>query len=60
MKKLSKQKRKMEAADKPEMTLGLDMGDRFSHYCLLNAEGGCGGGSAHTKHRSSAQAAFRG
>jgi transposase len=29
----------MEAADKPEMTVGLDMGDRFSHYCLLNGEG---------------------
>jgi hypothetical protein len=26
-------------ADKPEMTFGLDMGDRYSHYCLLNADG---------------------
>ncbi len=39
MKKVSKQMRKMEAADKPEMTLGLDLGDRYSHYCLLNAVG---------------------
>jgi transposase len=39
MKKVSKQMRKMEAADKPEMTVGLDLGDRFSHYCLLNADG---------------------
>lgn len=39
MKKVSKQTRKMEASDKPEMTLGLDMGDRYSHYCLLNQEG---------------------
>jgi transposase len=39
MKKVSKQMRKMEAGGKPEMTGGLDMGDRFSHYCLLNEEG---------------------
>jgi transposase len=30
---------KMEVANKPEMTLGLDMGDRYSHFCLLNADG---------------------
>jgi transposase len=35
MKKVSKPMRKMEATNKPEMTLGLDMGDRYSHYCLL-------------------------
>jgi transposase len=29
----------MEVAEKPEMTLGLDMGDRYSHYCLLNPQG---------------------
>jgi transposase len=29
----------MEVANKPEMTLGLDMGDRYSHFCLLNADG---------------------
>jgi transposase len=39
MKKVSKQMRKMEAMDKPEMTVGLDLGDRYSHYCLLNADG---------------------
>jgi transposase len=31
--------RKMEAAEKPEMTAGLDWGDRVSHSCLLNADG---------------------
>ena len=39
MKKVSKQMRKMEAPDKPEMTMGLDIGDRYSHYCLLNQPG---------------------
>ena len=39
MKKVSKQMRNMEGTDKPEMTLGLDMGDRYSHYCLLNPQG---------------------
>ena len=40
MKKLSKQTQEMEATlGKPTMTLGLDMGDRFSQYCLLNEEG---------------------
>ena len=39
MKKVSKQMRNMEVTEKPEMTLGLDMGDRYSHYCLLNQQG---------------------
>jgi hypothetical protein len=26
--------RAMEVANKPEMTLGLDMDDRYSHYCF--------------------------
>jgi len=26
-------------AVKPEMTVGLDLGDRFSRYCLLNGDG---------------------
>jgi len=25
--------------EKPERTVGLDLGDRFSHYCILNAHG---------------------
>jgi transposase len=30
----------MEAVStKPEMTVGLDLGDRYSHYCVLNADG---------------------
>jgi len=40
MKKVSKQMQRMEASQaKPAMTVGLDMGDRFSRYCLLNEEG---------------------
>jgi len=40
MKKVSSQLPKMEAGiAKPEMTLGLDLGDRYSHYCLLNGDG---------------------
>ena len=60
MKKVSKQMPKMEVYDKPEMTLGLDMGDRYSHYCLLNAARRRGRGGPHAKHRSRAPAAFRG
>jgi hypothetical protein len=25
--------------EKPEITIGLDLGDRFSHYCMLNGDG---------------------
>src|ERR1035437_8465622 len=40
MKKVSRQLPQMEAGiAKPEMTLGLDLGDRYSHYCLLNGDG---------------------
>jgi transposase len=40
MKKVSKESQgKQWSQDKPTMTMGLDMGDRFSHYCLLNEEG---------------------
>ena len=39
MKKVSKQQLSMETTkDKPGMTMGLDLGDRYSHYCLLNGE----------------------
>jgi transposase len=39
MKKVSKQQLSMETTkDKPGMTMGLDLGDRYSHYCLLNRE----------------------
>jgi transposase len=37
MKKVSKQQLGMGTTkDKPGMTVGLDLGDRYSHYCLLN------------------------
>lgn len=40
MKKVSKQQLAMETTkDRPGMTMGLDLGDRYSHYCLLNEEG---------------------
>ena len=40
MKKVSRELPKMEAGlVKPEMTVGLDLGDRYSHYCLLNSDG---------------------
>lgn len=39
MKKGSKQQPAMETRkDKPGMTVGLDLGDRYSHYCVLNEE----------------------
>ena len=39
MKKVIKKQRGMETTtDKPGMTVGLDLGDRYSHYCVLNAE----------------------
>jgi transposase len=39
MKKVSKQQLAMETTkDKPGMKVGLDLGDRYSHYCLLNEE----------------------
>ena len=36
MKKVSRGAGRME---KPEITIGLDLGDRFSHYCMLNGDG---------------------
>lgn len=36
MKKISRGAKQME---KPEITIGLDLGDRFSHYCMLNSDG---------------------
>ena len=40
MKKVSKQMLLKETTLlRPSATVGLDLGDRFSHYCLLNAEG---------------------
>ncbi len=36
MKKVSRGAGRME---KPEITIGLDLGDRFSHYCMLNEDG---------------------
>jgi transposase len=39
MKKVSKQHRAMKSThDKPLITVGLDLGDRYSHYCFLNED----------------------
>jgi transposase len=39
MKKLIKSGHEVETAnDQPGMTVGLDLGDRYSHYCLLNED----------------------
>jgi transposase len=39
MKKVSKSQPFMKAThDKPELTVGLDLGDRYSRYCMLNEE----------------------
>ena len=40
MKKVSKMAQQMEITkDKPAITVGLDVGDRYSHYCVLNEDG---------------------
>lgn len=41
MKKSSRATRNNQEAsqrEKPELTVGLDLGDRYSHYCMLNAD----------------------
>jgi hypothetical protein len=35
MKKISKQSQVVKVA-KPERSVGLDLGDRFIHYCVLD------------------------
>jgi len=39
MKKISKKQRAIAAEIKPEKIVGLDLGDRYSHYCMLTASG---------------------
>jgi transposase len=39
MKKSSRNKQSAEWKEKPAITVGLDLGDRFSHYCMLNQDG---------------------
>ncbi len=39
MKKSSRSKRSAEWKERPAITVGLDLGDRFSHYCGLNKDG---------------------
>jgi transposase len=39
MKKISKKQRAIAAESKPEKVVGLDLGDRYSHYCMLTNTG---------------------
>jgi transposase len=39
MKNNSRSKPSAEWKDRPATTVGLDLGDRFSHYCILNQDG---------------------
>jgi len=39
MKKISKKQRVIAAESNPEKVVGLDLGDRYSHYCMLTASG---------------------
>ena len=36
---MKKSSRAAKQMGKPEITIGLDLGDRFSHYCMLNEDG---------------------
>ena len=36
---MKKDSRKAKCMDKPAITVGLDVGDRFSRYCVLNEDG---------------------
>jgi transposase len=56
MSKISKPTpRRKTTKDKPEMTMGIDVGDRFSHVCLLDEEGEI----VERDHVRSTEAAFR-
>jgi transposase len=39
MKKTNKRNLSAEWKDRPAVIVGLDLGDRFSHYCMLNQDG---------------------
>jgi transposase len=39
MQKISKKQRVLAAESKPEQVVGLDVGDRYSHYCMLTHTG---------------------
>lgn len=36
---MKKSNRETEWKERPEKTVGMDLGDRFSHYCVLNGDG---------------------
>lgn len=37
--KKSIRERESEWKQRPDRTVGVDLGDRFSHYCVLNGDG---------------------
>lgn len=39
MKKSSRRTRRVEWKEKPAITVGMDLGDRLCHYCVLNKDG---------------------
>ncbi len=39
MKKIIKKQTAVAAESKPEKVVGLDLGDRYSHYCMLTNTG---------------------
>jgi hypothetical protein len=36
---MKKHSKKAAAGSKPSRTVGLDLGDKFCHYCILDGEG---------------------
>lgn len=36
---MKKSNREAEWKERPSQTVGIDLGDRFSHYCVLNSDG---------------------
>jgi transposase len=41
MKKISKSEHAVNVSAQPERTVGLDLGDRYSHYCIVTGRGEC-------------------
>ncbi len=36
---MKKSNRALVSGEKPRMTVGIDLGDRFSRYCIVHADG---------------------
>jgi len=59
MKQLIKKQPRSTASGKPEHTVGLDLGDRYSQYCVLSGAGELVEEGPHPEHRSRAAEAIR-